>query len=64
MKWCTVSEEEQKKCEWLSTASINQGLVPIIKCVQKMDKLECLQEIKEKNVDIVDMDDYGYVIEK
>lgn len=64
MKWCTVSKEETKKCLWLKQASINQGILPVIECNEFLNKLECIENIEKKKIDIVDLQDYNYVVER
>ncbi|KAF5299227.1 hypothetical protein FQA39_LY02400 [Lamprigera yunnana] len=62
IKWCTVSDAEQKKCEWLSQASANIGVQPSIKCVQSHNTFACLEDMKNKNVDVVASDaHFGYI---
>lgn len=64
MRWCTTSQDEQEKCNFLSTASINQGYTPIINCIKVENKLKCLEEIRNDKADVVNIDDYGYIAER
>lgn len=65
LKWCTISDNEQEKCKWLSTASINQGFLPVIQCVESKSKLECLKNAEQNaTVDVVVLEDYGYIAER
>jgi len=53
IKLCTTSETENNKCEWLRQASIIQGVVPELQCVQGTSHLECFKKINMKEADIV-----------
>lgn len=56
--WCTTSEQENQKCKWLSQASLNRGLQPVLECITQTDKREC---IKDERTDIVTVDvDHAY----
>ncbi|GJQ72839.1 hypothetical protein Trydic_g1488 [Trypoxylus dichotomus] len=49
---CVASEEEEKKCKWLQQAALNYGIQPVIDCVTKSSKLECLKAIQNTMADI------------
>lgn len=53
VKWCTTSDIENNKCEWLRQAAIIQGIVPELQCVQGTSQLDCFKKIKNKDADIV-----------
>jgi hypothetical protein len=53
IKWCTTSEVENNKCEWLRQAAIIQGMVPELQCVQGTSHLDCFEKIKMEKADIV-----------
>lgn len=64
LKWCTYSDLEQKKCEWLSQAAVNWGIQPIVECVRSEgdNELSCLDDIKKEKSDIVvASSDYAYI---
>ena len=56
IKWCTISNKETEKCEWLKEAGIIQGIVPELKCVEGSNKADCLKKIKNGDADIVAID--------
>ena len=56
IRWCTVSDKENEKCEWLKEAGITQGVVPELKCVQGLNRTECLRKIKDSEADIMGID--------
>nr|XP_022919639.1 transferrin-like [Onthophagus taurus] len=67
MRWCTTSDNEQTKCKWLSQASINYGIQPVVECVQKSSELECLKAISNNNesADLITTSaDLGYAAKK
>jgi hypothetical protein len=53
VKWCTTSNIESNKCEWLRQAAVTQGIVPELKCVQGTSQLDCFKKIEKKDADIV-----------
>jgi hypothetical protein len=53
IKWCTTSETENNKCEWLHQAAIIQGIVPELQCVQGTSHLDCFKKINMTEADIV-----------
>jgi len=53
IKWCTTSEIENNKCEWLHQAAIIQGVVPELQCVQGTSHLDCFKKINMTEADIV-----------
>jgi len=53
IKWCTTSETENSKCEWLRQAAIIQGVVPELQCVQGTSHLDCFKKINMTEADIV-----------
>ncbi|XP_018324259.1 transferrin isoform X2 [Agrilus planipennis] len=62
VNWCTVSNAEQEKCNWLAQAGANRGIQPIVNCVQATDKLSCISQIYNGVVDVVDIDtNFGYL---
>ncbi|XP_074025706.1 transferrin isoform X2 [Leptinotarsa decemlineata] len=64
VKWCTLNEQEQKKCLWTQQASLNSGLQPAIECVQSNDNdsISCLNDIASGVADLAFTDvTYGYL---
>ncbi|KAK9718538.1 Transferrin [Popillia japonica] len=49
---CVISAEEEKKCKWLQQAALNYGIQPVIDCVTKTNKLECLKAIQNNMADV------------
>ncbi|KAK5649219.1 hypothetical protein RI129_000248 [Pyrocoelia pectoralis] len=65
IRWCTVSNAEQEKCEWLAQASANLAIQPTIKCIQSHNTFACLEDIKTDKVDVVSSDaHFGYIARK
>ncbi|XP_031337802.1 transferrin-like isoform X2 [Photinus pyralis] len=65
IRWCTVSNAEQQKCEWLAQASANVAIQPTIKCIQSPTPFACLEDIKIGGVDVVASDAHlGYIARK
>ncbi|KAJ4426200.1 hypothetical protein ANN_27009, partial [Periplaneta americana] len=56
MKWCTISDAENNKCEWLRQAGITQGIVPEIACVQASNQMNCFRMIKNGEADVMGTD--------
>lgn len=65
MKWCTVSQTEQEKCDWLSQAVLIAGIRPGLSCVRGSDTLDCMKKIQSSKADIISIDsNYGYLARK
>ncbi|KRT84544.1 hypothetical protein AMK59_322 [Oryctes borbonicus] len=61
MRWCTSSDNEQRKCEAWSTASLHNAIQPVLQCVQAANKRECIDVLKMNNADVVTIGaDFGY----
>lgn len=65
IKWCTTSELEHKKCQWVAAESDILGITPKIVCGREISTFECLRSISQKQTDITTIDsNYGYVARK
>lgn len=65
MRWCTIGEKEQQKCEWVSKASMIAGVEPQISCIVGTNIYDCLNKIQTKNADVIAIDsNYGYLARK
>lgn len=53
---CVTSSEEERKCKWLQQAALNYGIQPVIDCVNKNSKMECLKALQNKIADIAVVD--------
>lgn len=53
IRWCTTSRAEQDKCSWFAQAYTNQGIIPVLRCIQADDQLDCLDIIKSNTADIL-----------
>ncbi|CAG9823291.1 unnamed protein product [Phaedon cochleariae] len=51
LKWCTLSDNAQKKCLWLQQAAANYGLKPSIDCVPNHVDESCAGDIKAEKAD-------------
>ncbi|XP_041968118.1 transferrin-like [Aricia agestis] len=61
-RWCTISTQEQTKCQWLRAAAYVLGIEPHITCQQRNNIFECLADIRDRNADlIVSPSNYGYL---
>lgn len=62
MKWCTVSAEEKQKCLWLSQAALNRAIQPVVKCVESVSQLECINNVRNNKADLLTIDaNYGFI---
>ncbi|XP_044735615.1 transferrin-like isoform X2 [Chrysoperla carnea] len=65
LKWCTVTTEEQDKCEWLSKSMISTGIRPEITCQLGANTIDCFKLISKGRADIISIDsNYGYIARK
>lgn len=65
VKWCTTSELENTKCQWVAKESEALGITPKIVCVKEISTFECLRSINQKRSDLTSIDsNYGYVARK
>ncbi|GBP76371.1 Transferrin [Eumeta japonica] len=61
-RWCTISEAEQRKCEWVRHALRTLGVEPALSCQQGQSPLHCLRDIQINNADFIATDsNYGYL---
>lgn len=65
MRWCTVSQEEKDKCDWLKKAADIFGIKPSISCFQAERVYGCLKTIREDKADMMAIDSqYGFIARK
>lgn len=50
LRWCAVSDGEQKKCADMGSAFQSKGLRPEVKCVFGESMTDCMQKIKVADV--------------
>ncbi|XP_054906957.1 melanotransferrin [Poeciliopsis prolifica] len=55
IRWCTVSEPEQKKCQDMSQAFSKVSIRPSISCISGPYVQDCIQKLQEKEVDALSM---------
>ncbi|GBP75799.1 Transferrin [Eumeta japonica] len=61
-RWCTISEDEQRKCEWVRHALRTLGVEPALSCQRGQSPLHCLRDIRDNNADFIAIDsNYGYL---
>uniref|UniRef100_H0W3V3 Melanotransferrin n=1 Tax=Cavia porcellus TaxID=10141 RepID=H0W3V3_CAVPO len=56
VRWCTISDAEQLKCQDMSKAFREAGIQPIIACVQGTSAGHCMQLISAQKADAVTLD--------
>ncbi|XP_073964225.1 transferrin-like isoform X2 [Choristoneura fumiferana] len=60
--WCTVSEREFLKCQWVRSAAYTLGIQPTIACQQRNNYFECLRGVRDRQVDFLATPaNYGYL---
>ena len=65
IKWCTISQSEKNKCQWVANAATIFGIAPKISCEQTSSTFECFKSISDSKTDIMTIDsNYGYVVRK
>ncbi|XP_067128078.1 transferrin-like [Centruroides vittatus] len=52
-KFCTKSDEEEKKCNSFSMASYGRYLKPVIECIKENSSNDCLSSIKKQKADLI-----------
>ncbi|CAH1641971.1 unnamed protein product [Spodoptera littoralis] len=61
-RWCTVSEAELAKCNWVRGAAHILGIQPSITCLRRNTVLDCLSDVKAEQVDFLAISStYGYL---
>ncbi|PWA21072.1 hypothetical protein CCH79_00009488, partial [Gambusia affinis] len=55
IRWCTVSEPEQKKCQAMSQAFSRVSIRPSISCINGPTVQGCIQKLQKKEVDALSM---------
>ncbi|XP_050559441.1 transferrin-like [Spodoptera frugiperda] len=61
-RWCTISAEEDTKCNWVRSAAHVLGIQPAITCLRRNTILDCLSDIKAEQVDFLAIPTtYGYL---
>ncbi|XP_013368903.1 PREDICTED: melanotransferrin isoform X1 [Chinchilla lanigera] len=56
VRWCTISDAEQLKCENMSKAFREARIQPFIACVQGTSGLHCMQLISARKADAITLD--------
>lgn len=65
VKWCSSSESEARKCEWLSAAALTHGLRPAVDCVTADSTWGCWAKVRDGTASVVTVDtEYGYIARK
>ncbi|KAJ8034044.1 Melanotransferrin [Holothuria leucospilota] len=56
VRFCTISQGEQDKCEAMSTAFSNANISSTVSCFKAVNHADCMQYIEGGNCDIVTLD--------
>lgn len=56
LRWCTLSTGEVQKCGDMAVAFNQKALKPTVHCVSGKNPLDCIQKIKNRDVDAVMLD--------
>ncbi|CAI9736200.1 melanotransferrin-like [Octopus vulgaris] len=56
LRWCTVSDEEMKKCSDLKLAFAAKRATNKLKCVKGTDARDCIRKVTDKKADFVVLD--------
>ena len=58
LRWCTVSDKEQQKCNNFTTVLSQLGNDSNVEpsCVQAANAIECMKKIKDGNADLITLD--------
>ncbi|XP_067398956.1 melanotransferrin isoform X2 [Emydura macquarii macquarii] len=56
VRWCTISEQEQSKCNDMSAAFIDANILPNVLCVSGGSAINCTHMIKNNLADAVTLD--------
>ncbi|KAH0504399.1 Melanotransferrin [Microtus ochrogaster] len=56
VRWCTISDPEQQKCEDMSKAFQEAGIQPSLLCIQGTSSDHCVQLIKDQEADAITLD--------
>ncbi|KAM6921469.1 melanotransferrin [Xenentodon cancila] len=55
IRWCTISDAEQRKCQAMSQAFSEASIRPTLNCVQGRTVEGCIQKLQKKEVDALSM---------
>jgi hypothetical protein len=60
--WCTTSEDEKTKCDYVAAAALTTGILPVLECSEpRSSTVSCLNDISSGAVDFMGIDStYGY----
>ncbi|XP_018349576.1 PREDICTED: transferrin-like isoform X2 [Trachymyrmex septentrionalis] len=65
IRWCTISDSETNKCNWVAKAAKALGVAPNISCIMSNSTFQCFRAINENQTDIIVIDsNYGYLARK
>ncbi|XP_007896632.2 melanotransferrin [Callorhinchus milii] len=56
LRWCTQSTGELQKCSDMAIAFNKEKLKPTVHCVSAKNPVDCMQKIKNRDIDAVKMD--------
>ncbi|KAL6052841.1 hypothetical protein STEG23_013516, partial [Scotinomys teguina] len=56
VRWCTISDPEQQKCEDMSKAFQGAGIQPSFLCIQGTSADHCVKLIKDQKADAITLD--------
>ncbi|XP_057696117.1 melanotransferrin [Corythoichthys intestinalis] len=55
IRWCTISDSEQKKCEAMSLAFTQASIRPYLNCIRGTTEENCVQKLQANEVDALSM---------
>uniref|UniRef100_A0A3Q2NR33 Serotransferrin n=1 Tax=Fundulus heteroclitus TaxID=8078 RepID=A0A3Q2NR33_FUNHE len=55
IRWCTVSDPEQRKCQAMSQAFSEVSIRPSLSCIKGLTVEGCIQKLQKKEVDALSM---------
>ncbi|XP_077464275.1 melanotransferrin [Stigmatopora argus] len=55
IRWCTISDAEQKKCEAMALAFVRVSIRPNLSCVRGTTEENCVEKLQTKEVDALSM---------
>ncbi|CAH2247842.1 melanotransferrin isoform X2 [Pelobates cultripes] len=56
VRWCTISDQENKKCNDMKSSFAQAQIIPLLSCVSGQSSSDCIQKLANNQADAVTLD--------